>query len=94
MHAPVGGVDVATILVKNQVNTFAPYQCRFTADSAPEFSVSPSEGSMNRRSEDTGESARARRRTPGQRSRRAAQRRSAPTTRLSSTFLIIFFILF
>ena len=50
MHAPVGGVDVATILVKNQVNTFAPYQCRFTADSAPEFSVSPSEGSMNRRS--------------------------------------------
>lgn len=50
MRAPVGGVDIATIQVKNQVNTFAPYQCRFTADSAPEFSVSPAEGSMNRRS--------------------------------------------
>jgi len=24
MHAPVGGVDVATILVKNQASAFAP----------------------------------------------------------------------
>lgn len=33
-------------------NTYAPYQCGFTADSPPEFSVSPTEGSMNRRSGD------------------------------------------
>jgi len=52
MKAPSGGVDLHTLLVKNQVNTFAPFQCDFTADSAVEFTVSPTEGSMNRRSGD------------------------------------------
>jgi hypothetical protein len=50
MRAPVGGVDVANILVKNEMNTFAPFQCRFTSDTPIEFSVTPTEGSMNRRS--------------------------------------------
>jgi hypothetical protein len=50
VQAPVGGIDVVTISVKNEMNTFAPFQCRFTSDSPIEFSVTPTEGSMNRRS--------------------------------------------
>jgi len=48
----VRGVSIETIMVKNMFNTYAPYQCGFTPDSPPEFSVSPTEGSMNRRSGD------------------------------------------
>jgi hypothetical protein len=52
LKAPVGGVEIHTLKVKNQFNTFAPYQCKFTADSPIEFSASPNEGSMNRRTGD------------------------------------------
>lgn len=50
MRAPVGGVDVANIHVKNEMNTFAPFRCTFSSDTPLEFSVTPTEGSMNRRS--------------------------------------------
>lgn len=50
VNARAGGVSLTEILVSNLYNTFAPYQCDFTTDSPTEFSVSPSAGSMNRRS--------------------------------------------
>lgn len=50
IKTPVRGVSVETIFVKNMFNTYAPYQCGFTPDSPPEFTASPPEGSMNRRS--------------------------------------------
>lgn len=41
---------VTTILVKNEVNTFAPYRCGFAATNSEAYSVSPTHGTMNRRS--------------------------------------------
>jgi len=44
------GNSVQEIRVANLMNTFAPYRCFFTPDSAFEFTVSPNAGTMNRRS--------------------------------------------
>jgi hypothetical protein len=50
VKASVGGVSMTEVSVKNMYNTFAPYQCDFTPDSDTCFTVSPNEGSMDRRS--------------------------------------------
>lgn len=50
MKVRSGGVAVADIRVFNEVNTFAPYQCGFTADSNSAYSVTPTSGTMERRS--------------------------------------------
>lgn len=52
VNAPVKGISMTEVSVKNMFNTFAPYQCDFTPSSPACFSVSPNEGSMNRRSGD------------------------------------------
>jgi len=50
INAPMNGLSMTDIKVKNMFNTFAPFQCDFTPDSPREFTVSPNAGSMNRRS--------------------------------------------
>ena len=50
MKAAMRRTAVETILVQNDYNTFAPYQCKFAPGSHPDFSHDPAEGSMNRRS--------------------------------------------
>lgn len=52
MKTQIRRTIVQDISVKNDYNTFAPYRVLFTADSSPEFEVSPSAGTMNRRSGD------------------------------------------
>mmetsp|Transcript_33048 Transcript_33048/g.106896 ORF Transcript_33048/g.106896 Transcript_33048/m.106896 type:complete len:355 (+) Transcript_33048:47-1111(+) len=49
IRAGVRKTSLTEIAVKNMFNTFAPYRCLFTADSDPDFSVSPNHGTMNRR---------------------------------------------
>ena len=41
---------VETIIVKNDYNTFAPFQCAFTPTSSSAYTVTPEAGTMNRRS--------------------------------------------
>ena len=50
MQTGVRQTAVMSIKVQNQLNTFAPFQCDVTPESSSFFSVSPNEGSMNRRS--------------------------------------------
>ena len=44
--------QITEIPVRNDMNTFAPYQCGFTDDTPASFSVTPTAGTMNRRSGD------------------------------------------
>eukprot|EP00186_Timspurckia_oligopyrenoides_P000794 CAMPEP_0182443982 /NCGR_PEP_ID=MMETSP1172-20130603/2576_1 /TAXON_ID=708627 /ORGANISM="Timspurckia oligopyrenoides, Strain CCMP3278" /LENGTH=360 /DNA_ID=CAMNT_0024639427 /DNA_START=102 /DNA_END=1184 /DNA_ORIENTATION=- len=46
----VNSMHVTEISVPNQLNTFLPYRCQFTADSHPAFTASPETGTMERRS--------------------------------------------
>jgi len=46
------GNSFQEIKVANLMNTFAPYRCFLTPDSAHEFTVAPNAGTMNRRSGD------------------------------------------
>ena len=48
----VDGVQVVTILVKNETNAFAPFKCELVYPSHATFSVTPNHGTMNRRSGD------------------------------------------
>lgn len=41
---------VETIMVKNDLNTFAPFQCGFAPGGSTAYSVTPDAGTMNRRS--------------------------------------------
>mmetsp|Transcript_32437 Transcript_32437/g.62457 ORF Transcript_32437/g.62457 Transcript_32437/m.62457 type:complete len:342 (-) Transcript_32437:370-1395(-) len=50
VRAAAKQTSVTEIQVKNDFNTFAPYRVLFTADSSPEFDVSPTAGTLNRRS--------------------------------------------
>ena len=52
MRASPRQTDVVEIPVQNDLNTFAPFQCNFVGGSSDAFSVSPNEGTMNRRSGD------------------------------------------
>jgi len=42
--------NVTTIMVKNDLNTFAPFRCSFVGGSSHSFEVQPHHGTMNRRS--------------------------------------------
>ena len=50
VRCAAGQTIITEIPVRNDMNTFAPYQCKFAPGSHPDFTHSPSEGSMNRRS--------------------------------------------
>lgn len=50
LRGTVGGTVVEEFGVANMYNTFAPFRCVFTGDSASSFSATPEAGTMNRRS--------------------------------------------
>ena len=52
VRCAAGQTIITEIPVRNDMNTFAPYQCGFTDDSPAAFSVTPTAGTMNRRSGD------------------------------------------
>jgi len=50
MKSRVGNTAVQELAVKNDLNTFAPYQAGFIEGSSAAFKVTPTAGTMNRRS--------------------------------------------
>ena len=52
VRCAAGQTIITEIPVRNDMNTFAPYQCGFTDDTPASFSVTPTAGTMNRRSGD------------------------------------------
>ena len=52
VRASPRSTSVTVINVKNDYNTFAPYQCDFVAGSSLDYTVTPNAGTMNRRSGD------------------------------------------
>lgn len=50
VRSAIRQTHVTEINVRNDYNTFAPFQCDFIAGSSPAFTVTPNAGSMNRRS--------------------------------------------